>query len=127
VGIGPGSFEGIPTPTPVLSEVFMNCLCGKPACWRIWEAPITLCQKHGRAWLASEEKKIVGMEIMNAYEARDHERGIMDTAEIRPAISALDIPKAHAAMLQFMAGVERDATLWTRIKRRLNCWFGWER
>jgi hypothetical protein len=87
----------------------VNCPCGKPACWRIWEANIAFCQKHGRAWLASEEKKIVGTVITEHYTKIGGEA---------PPVSALDLPEAREPFLHFVARVERDASLWLRVKRR---------
>ena len=93
----------------------MNCPCGKPACWRIWEANIAFCQRHGRAWLASKEKLIVGAAIMEHYTKIGGEA---------PPVSALDLPEAREPFLRFVARVERDARLWLRIKRWFNRRFG---
>jgi hypothetical protein len=93
----------------------MNCPCGQPACWRIWEAPIAFCQKHGRAWLASEEKKIVGDAIMEHYRQAGSTEGV-SLSQCRT--TAAEIPGAREAFLRFVARVERDARLWLRIKRR---------
>ena len=93
----------------------MNCPCGKPACWRIWEANIAFCQRHGRAWLASAEKQIVGTVIMEHYTKIGGEAA---------PVTALDLPEAREPFLRFVARVERDARLWLRIKRWFNRRFG---
>ncbi len=93
----------------------MNCPCGKPACWRIWEARLAFCQKHGRAWLASEEKQIVGAAFAEYY---------AECGDAAPLVNAPDLLGARNAFLRFVARVERDASLWTKIKRWFNRWFG---
>ncbi len=91
----------------------MNCPCGKPACWRIWEAKIAFCRRHGRAWLASEEKKIVGAALEKHFANPE-----------APQVGATEIPAARDALIRFVARVERDADLWTKIRRWFNRWFG---
>lgn len=82
-----------------------RCPCGKQAVLKIWEAPgVILCGYHAKKWLRSEEKKVIG-EILN---------------EGDPNVkSALDHPVAHAALLRFMASVERDANRWEKLMRWL--------
>lgn len=45
---------------PSRPQVPGRCPCGEPGQVTIWEADILLCGRHGRAWLASEEKIAAG-------------------------------------------------------------------
>lgn len=81
-----------------------QCPCGKPAAVRLWEAPgVHLCLEHARRWLGSEAKKEIVALLESEPEAK----------------TALDIPRAHAALLAFVAEVERDGGRWRRFKRWL--------
>ncbi len=96
----------------------MQCPCGKPAIWTIWEAPISLCSRHSRAWLASEEKKEIGIILDQFF------KSYVPPVPRERTPDAHDITPARDELLRFVARVERDASIWIKIKRFFSRWFG---